>query len=240
MAATGYARVSMGRDSSGREVVLNARTRDMLAEAQRVLGGTLVISQGSYMAGHGAGASSGTHDAGGAVDLSIRGLPAGITVDRVVLALRVVGFAAWHRTDAQFGPGNAHIHAVALGDRELAPAAALQESAYRNGRNGLATNLPDDGPRVAPIRTWEQYRRKQRTVSTSAVVNAAEQDRSRPIGSHPRQVRLVQAALGMRLRTGRWGPWTRKAYAARFPGTHGAPTASTLRQLAVGHFTLVP
>jgi hypothetical protein len=69
---------------------------------------------------------------------------------RDVLALRKAGFAAWHRTPAQ-GPWPDHVHAVLIGHPDLAPAAQRQVTAYLNGRDGLADNGLDDGPRLSPI-----------------------------------------------------------------------------------------
>lgn len=156
-----YSRVSLGRDSSGRPLVVNARTQAMLAAAEAKLQGRLTIVQGSYRAGAGAAASGDTHDAGGVVDIRTWDLPAqGLTPTQVVLALRSVGFAAWYRTKAQgFDP---HIHAVAIGDRDLHPSAARQVASYKAARNGLANNRHDDGPRLARIRTWPQVKRRAR------------------------------------------------------------------------------
>jgi len=156
-----YTRVNLGRDSSGRLLVVNARTRDMLRAAEAMLQEDLTLVQGSYRAGAGATASAGTHDGGGVVDIRTWDLPSkGLTPERVVLALRRVGFAAWYRTEAQgFDP---HIHAVAIGDKQLHPTAARQVEAYRVGRNGLASNGPDDGPRLGRIRTWPQVKRRAR------------------------------------------------------------------------------
>jgi hypothetical protein len=110
------------------------------------------------MAGSGAAASAGTHDRGGVIDFRTWDLGQhGLTIRGVLETLRRVGFAAWHRTTAQGFDGD-HIHAVAIGDEELAPLAAVQVRDYRAGHNGLADHGPDDGPRV-PIHTWEQVKR---------------------------------------------------------------------------------
>lgn len=119
----------------------------LLAVEER-LGYPLTISQGSYNAG-GVGASAGTHDGGGVVDG-----PA-YDVARKVRELRRVGFAAWHRP-AIPGLWPDHWHAVLIGNRKLSPAARAQVAAYLAGRNGLADNGPDTGPRdyVANRFTW--------------------------------------------------------------------------------------
>src|ERR671926_459425 len=93
---------------------LNKRTYDMLKLAEKRLGYDLTIVQGSYH--RGVGASAGTHDGGGVVDL------APWDYQRKVRVLRGVGFAAWYRAPLA-GVWPAHIHAVAIGDPELAPAA---------------------------------------------------------------------------------------------------------------------
>lgn len=102
------------------------------------------ITQGSYTGGTLA-ASFGTHDDGGAVDLSVR-RPAdwSILYDEIPLmidALRVAGFAAWLRSPDQLYPGSViHIHAIAIGDAELSEAARAQidgEYGYLRGYNGL-------------------------------------------------------------------------------------------------------
>ncbi|GMU44398.1 MAG: hypothetical protein AMXMBFR25_23840 [Lysobacterales bacterium] len=139
---------------SGKRV--NARTRSMLSEAQRLFGRTIAITQGSYNAG-GVGASAGTHDGGGVIDLSVSALS---TTQRwqLVKALRRVGFAAWWRTPAQ-GNWNDHIHAVAIGDTDMSLSARNQVADYYVGKNGLANHEADNTPsayRVA-FTWWEKY-----------------------------------------------------------------------------------
>lgn len=127
---------------------INKRTAAMLKTAEDRLGYQLYVVQGSYNAG-GVSQSAGTHDGGGAIDVSATSSPY-----EVVRALREVGFAAWYRTPAQ-GPWSAHIHAIAIGDDELSSGARNQVSAYYSGRNGLANNAADDGPRISPIPVWK-------------------------------------------------------------------------------------
>ncbi len=130
---------------------LNLRTLAMLDHAQalyRAEGGIVnfrrAIMQGSYNPG-GVAASFGTHDGGGALDLSVRD-----PVDRHVLtdeiplmlrALRLAGFAAWLRDTDSLYPGSPiHIHAIAIGDEELSEAAREQIDGtfgYLRGYNGL-------------------------------------------------------------------------------------------------------
>ncbi|MEU8263465.1 peptidoglycan-binding protein [Micromonospora sp. NPDC048999] len=137
--------------------VVNTRTQAMLAEAQRLLGYTLVLDQGSYNPG-GDPTSAGTHDGGGVVDIAVTGMTAAKRTD-VARALRQVGFAAWVRNPSQ-GDWPWHIHAVAISDTDLSSQAQHQAGDYYLGMNGLANRGPDDGPRI-PIKTWEQYQRGQ-------------------------------------------------------------------------------
>ena len=127
---------------------VDALTIAALEKAEQIAGHRFTITQGSYQST--VAASAGTHDKGGAVDLEWTGKVSD------VLALRKAGFAAWHRNPTQ-GPWGHHIHAVVVDHPLLAPSAARQVTAYRNGRNGLSNNGPDDGPRINPIPVyvWE-------------------------------------------------------------------------------------
>ena len=129
----------------------------MLAEAQRRLGRTLVLEQGSYNPG-GDPSSAGTHDGGGVVDISVTGMSAA-TRTAVAKGLREVGFAAWVRNPSQ-GDWPWHIHAAAINDTDLSSQAQHQTGDYYLGKNGLANRAADDGPKVA-IHTWEEYQRLQ-------------------------------------------------------------------------------
>jgi hypothetical protein len=120
----------------------------MLAHAQGLYGGELeltghAITQGSYHSG--VEASFGTHSGGGAVDLSVlrRGTYTVLwdDIEPVIRALRAAGFAAWLREYGELHPDSPiHIHAIAIGDRELSPAAQEQltgEAGYFRGFSGL-------------------------------------------------------------------------------------------------------
>ncbi|MEO1170831.1 MAG: hypothetical protein AAFX94_02105 [Myxococcota bacterium] len=111
------------------EVVLNRRTVTMLTAAKQRLGEDLRLSvlRGSYIGDEERGAHP--HQGGGAVDLNIRPYDA---VKSAVAALRAVGFAAWYRSRGE----RHHIHAVAIGDRDLAPAAVWQVGSFFQGRDG--------------------------------------------------------------------------------------------------------
>ncbi len=145
------------RGTDGHFVKLNTRTIDMLGEAERYLaahGGCdpararpSNIVQGSYNKG-GVAASAGTHDGGGVID--VRCVDISIPARRALaMALRHAGFAAWIRHPPLFPY---HIHAVAVGDPSMSPAARQQVTAYFNGRDGLAHNGPDElgGPIILP------------------------------------------------------------------------------------------
>ncbi|WP_436775796.1 transglycosylase SLT domain-containing protein [Yinghuangia sp. YIM S09857] len=143
----GYIAAAPWKDGDGqrrkyRGWTLNVRTIRMLEAAERSLGvknptsskGHFQVMQGSYNAG-GVGASGGTHDGGGALDLA----PVG---DREVGALRAAGFAAWARTpeEGDWGP---HIHAIAVGDKELSSSAKAQVQNFMDNENGLTNHGRD-------------------------------------------------------------------------------------------------
>jgi hypothetical protein len=133
---------------------LNQRTLSMLAHAQELYGGELeitnhTITQGSYTKN--VSASFGTHEGGGAVDLSVlrRGTYTVLwdDIEPLLHALRVAGFAAWLREYGElYQDSPIHIHAIAIGDRELSPAAMEQLSGpagYFRGYSGLP--IPENG-----------------------------------------------------------------------------------------------
>ena len=128
--------------------VLNRRTYAMLQHAAELYGGEIeitgyAITQGSY---HDNGAASfGTHLGGGAVDLSVfrKGTYTILKSDIPPLlhALRLAGFAAWYRVADELYPGSAyHIHAIAIGDKELSQPAQDQltgPDGYFRGFSGI-------------------------------------------------------------------------------------------------------
>lgn len=127
---------------------INQRTFAMLAHAREMYGGEIeltgyAITQGSYT--DGVSASFGTHAGGGAVDLSVmrEGTYTVLweDIDPILRALRLAGFAAWLREYGELHPDSPiHIHAIAIGDRELSAAAQEQltgESGYFRGYSGL-------------------------------------------------------------------------------------------------------
>ena len=86
------------------------------------------------------------HSGAGAIDIEAEGLHQSQRDQIVGLAMRKVGWAAWHRTPAQSSWPH-HIHGVSMGEPGLSPQAYDQTRDYLAGRNGLASNAPDDGPR---------------------------------------------------------------------------------------------
>jgi peptidoglycan hydrolase-like protein with peptidoglycan-binding domain len=147
--------ITVGARTTYQGFPFNARTVAMLREAERLAGRRFVVEQGSYSPGNDP-TSAGTHDGGGAVDLDAEALT---TTQRtaVVTALRRVGFAAWLRSPSQ-GQWPWHFHAIAVNDTDLSTPAQDQVGDYYLGRNGLADNGPDNGPRVPKV-TWEGYLR---------------------------------------------------------------------------------
>jgi hypothetical protein len=131
---------------------LNQRTLTMLAHAQSLYGGELeltgyAITQGSYTSS--LEASFGTHAGGGAVDLSVlrRGTYTVLwdDIQPLIRALRAAGFAAWLREYGELHENSPiHIHAIAIGDRELSEAAQEQltgEAGYFRGSSGLPVSM---------------------------------------------------------------------------------------------------
>ena len=130
-----------------RGFTFDTRTVAMIRWAEKRARFRFTIAQGSYNTG-GVAASAGTHDGGGAVDFSVRDIDA---EQRVIMlrALKDAGFAAWYRKP-RAGVWGAHIHAVAIGCKDLAPLARRQVEAFDDGRDGLAGNGPDKTYRPDP------------------------------------------------------------------------------------------
>ncbi|GAA0627390.1 hypothetical protein HPO96_37020 [Kribbella sandramycini] len=154
---------------------MDARTRNMLVEARRISGLTLRITQGGFNNGA-VSASAGTHDGGGALDISAHYMT-DAEIAEAIRRLRQVGFAAWHRMPSQ-GPWVEHIHCIAVDCSSLSKGAANQVKAYRKGKNGLANNGPDDGDQLYVKNTWESYQaglaaKNGTRVSLSSIAYAA-------------------------------------------------------------------
>lgn len=181
---------------------LNQRTADMLSRAEARLGENLYVVQGSYNTG--VSQSAGTHDGGGAIDVSPTSNPSA-----VVKALRDSGFAAWHRTANQ-GDWAEHIHAIAIGDPELSSGARAQVAEYYAGYDGLAGSGRDTGYRPDPIPVWPI---KLPTVSATTVENQFKTDKPRKAVAVRRVQRILNERLGTNLGLdGVAGPKTKAAY----------------------------
>lgn len=130
----------------------NKRTVAMLKVAEDFYGKDYIVAQGSYNAG-GVSQSAGTHDGGGAIDISASGMSSAERI-AMVTALRKAGFAAWLRTPSQ-GDWGYHIHAIAIGDKEASAGAQSQVKDYFNGKNGLSGGAADTHPKIGrPIPEW--------------------------------------------------------------------------------------
>lgn len=140
---------------------MNARTKVMLERAEAIaksmgVSVPVFVVQGSY--NHGVDASGGTHDGGGALDLRTQGRSVA-EVQKLVKAMRMAGFAAWKRGFGgdSFTP---HIHAIAIGDRQLSWAARNQVAEYFRGGDGLIGSAPDGDRNVG--RPFPKWARKYR------------------------------------------------------------------------------
>ena len=113
-----------------RGVTMNRAQVAAVIAAERTLGWSFNISQGSYSSS--VSASGDTHSGGGAFDAT----PA---TSAGVAALRHQGQAAWLRTPAQ-GPWGYHIHSLHIGDPTMHPSAKSQVADFLNGGDGLAAH----------------------------------------------------------------------------------------------------
>ncbi len=138
------------------DYTLNARTYAMLQQAALLYGGEIdvtgkAIIQGSYSNSH--LDSLGAHLGGGAVDISVTRSNSNYVfhteIEPLIRALRTVGFAAWLRDDDAMGSGlGNHIHAIAIGDSDLSPAAQEQltgPAGYLRGNDGLPVTSVQPG-----------------------------------------------------------------------------------------------
>ena len=137
---------------------INRRTLAMLQQAAQIYHGEIqitgsAITQGSY---HDEPGGYGTHTGGGVIDLSVM-RPGSYTVltediPLLIHALRRAGFAAWLRLPDELYDGSPiHIHAVAVGDRTLSPAAQAQVTGTDGYFAGFTGN-PAPGKKPTPDR----------------------------------------------------------------------------------------
>ncbi len=131
---------------------VNTRTFWMLQLAKALYSGRgdmLHLNQGSYV--NNLAASFGTHAGGGAVDIDIhvKNLSEELAYTEkveMVHALRQAGFAAWLRIAGDLIQFNGdHIHAIAVGDRELSSEARRQLDGPEGYFRGLDGVPPDQG-----------------------------------------------------------------------------------------------
>jgi len=144
---------------------LDDRTAKMMAEVAKNTPDNLYVkpTQGSYNTS--VSASAGTHAGGGAIDLAAKDLTSKQR-KTLVYEMRRVGFAAWLRTPAQSN-WPYHVHAIAIGCKDLSDGAKAQVVAYKQNRNGLASGGPDDGPRDFVDVTWEKYNNQEEDMAIS-------------------------------------------------------------------------
>lgn len=216
---------------------LNKRTADMLALWQFNSLQDFWVVQGSYNKG-GVSQSAGTHDGGGAVDLSV----AGFTFEEKrwhVKQGRLAGFMAYYRPTI-VNLWREHIHAGALGDPEASLGLRTQFAEYLAGGDALKGDAPDPGPRVEPIRYYPKVRLKRVSLLTAYRQFKAKT----PV---PRMaVKRIQWVLNEKMGThlvvdGVAGPQTREAYKAwekkiKAPVADGVPGRPSLKALGEGRF----
>lgn len=225
---------------------VNAWTADLWKQVKvvyKTLGGTgsIYIVQGSWSGGS-VSASAGTHDGGGGVIDVAPYFQTDHNFDKLALALRYCGFAAWHRTPDQ-GPWDHHVHAVLIGDKTVAPLAAAQVIDYRQSKTGLKGHAHDPSERPKQPVFIPNY--GLRTVSLSVAIKESKK-RTNYI-PRPGVIR-IQRALNLKLGTslkvdGRFGKATREAYKkweSRFPAANddGIPGSFTLILLGAGRFNV--
>jgi hypothetical protein len=189
-----------GFDSSGRRLLATAQMFQHFDRVNAVVGGRLVIVQGSF--NRGLSESAGTHDLAGAIDVRTWNLSASER-ERAMRAGRdpsIVGGAAWwYRTEAQgFDP---HMHVVLLGDAPMSPQTLDQAEDYRDGLNGLANERADDFWRPATITNYRYIEDDMADPAVQAQLDRIEKavktgfanERSRDQKDRERFSRLVDA-----------------------------------------------
>ena len=151
-----------------RKRTVDWKTRAALEEAERRLGYTLTLTQGSY--NNTVAASAKTHNLGGVVDL------APFDHERKVKVLREIGFAAWYRPRSSSWPP--HIHAVLVDHGNLHPQAKAQVDQYRAGTDGLAGHRKDPTPRPNPIPVFQYPPEAPRADAVRPPAGRAGQDKT--------------------------------------------------------------
>lgn len=105
----------------------------------------ITMVQGGYNAG-GVAASAGTHDGGGAFDLTP------FNIKNRIKVFRLLGVAIWDRPTIS-GLWAHHLHGIVAGDGTASAAAKAQVSEYLAGGDGLRGTAPDPNwrPHTLPI-----------------------------------------------------------------------------------------
>jgi hypothetical protein len=135
---------------------INTRTYLMLQQAALLYGGEIDVAGGAIMQGSYSNNdlnNFGAHLGGGAVDISVIRPNSDYVlyteIEPLIRALRTAGFAAWLRDDGEMGSGSEiYIHAIAIGDMDLSPAAQGQltgPAGYLRGYNGLPVTSGEHG-----------------------------------------------------------------------------------------------
>ncbi|HEX9091265.1 MAG TPA: LysM domain-containing protein [Anaerolineales bacterium] len=135
---------------------INTRTYVMLQQAALLYGGEIDVAGGAIIQGSYNTNSLDSLDAhlgGGEVDISVTRPNSDYVlyteIEPLIRALRTAGFAAWLRDDDEMGTGSGiYIHAIAIGDIDLSPAAEEQLTGfagYLRGNDGLPFASGDPG-----------------------------------------------------------------------------------------------
>lgn len=166
---------------------MDAKTKAFVQALEAKLGFPLTIVQGSYNPG-GVGASAGTHDEGGVIDLSPWDFAA------KVRAARELGACAWHRLPIP-GVWGEHIHFVIRDHGNLAPAAAQQQHFFdeKPRRNGLAGEPvdPDQFPPHWPAPTFKYPPAQEIKLVTPTKVQTARDEISAAIAALSKAAALL-------------------------------------------------
>lgn len=171
-----------------------------------------LITQGGYNNGA-VSASAGTHDGGGVIDVK----PSLVDTEAKRKIWRQSGWAMWHRRTWE-GNWPEHGHGVLIGCPHASAGAKRQVTAYKAGRNGLANNGADQGPRVT-ILTWEQALAASKIHKTSVARLLANAKSKAPRAKSNDVLRLQRllrnagcmSTPAIMLERGKYGPRTRAA-----------------------------
>lgn len=203
-----------------------------------------LITQGGYNSGVVA-ASAGTHDGGGVIDVAA----SLVDTEAKRRIWRRSGWAMWHRRTWE-GNWPEHGHGVLIGCPHASAGAKRQVTAYKAGRNGLASGAADQGPKVAAV-TWEKALADSKVYSTSVkrlLANAKSKAPRAKSNDVIRLQRLLKNADCMstsaaKRERGKYGPLTRQAvataqrkagYGAQASGYIGIRTLKWLAKKAEG------